>query len=465
MKTPPLSFLGILVGLAFLAGCSKSEEKPLNRDPGKKVIVLSIDTLRADMLNCYGGNSHVMPTLDALAATGMVFRNAIAPMGTTFPSHSSMFTGLYPRVHGVRWNGDSLSDEHTTLAEILSANGWITGAFVSYKAMLSKGGLDQGFQRLSDPRSARGAKGIRSGREVNDLALGFLDEVLEKSPEKDVFLWLHYFEAHSPYPLTDYAKKSFGDYQGPMDDGAEVSEMIDLNRSANPSAEDFAAFRALYEGRVLEADKLVKDLVDGLKERGVFEETIIVVVGDHGQLLGEHQMVGHGPLLWQKVLDVPFIVINPYSPHAGEEITRVGVIDLTPTVLEMLGFEPVEGMQGRSLLPALQAKPLANMVYYSEVRIANPRQTRPGAQRDAVAVFSGRFKFVLDGKKEFLWNILEDQEETHPLSKRQYLAEIERLRPLAVRHKELEPSAISVQTELSPEMLLELQELGYVDGE
>lgn len=459
MKTSP-QLLTIFLACTFLSvvSCSDSKGKSVQALDGKRVLVLSLDTLRADMLGAYGSTGKHMPTLDALAAKGVVFRNAIAPMATTFPSHSSMFTGLYPRVHGVRWNGDSLKEEHTTLAEILSMEGWRTGAFVSYKAMVARGGLDQGFQAVSDVEFNASMERIRSGLEVNELAFDYLDEVMEENPKQNTFLWLHYFEPHSPYPLTEYAKEAMKGYDGPLADGATVPEIIGLGEDGYP------ALRSLYEGRVRETDDLVGDLLAGLEERGILDETIIVIVGDHGQLLGEHNKVGHGSILWQEVLDVPFIVVNPFASQVGEVQTRVSVVDLAPTLLELLDLETLEGMQGRSLLPALTGEPMSDEIYFSEVRIADPRQARGKGQSDAVAVFSGPYKFVLDGSKELLWNMEEDHGETTKLSLDQYAEVVKRLRPLAGFHKELSPEALSNPSEMSEEMLQELTELGYVDG-
>lgn len=457
--SPRLLTILLACALAVTASCSDSGVKSVGALDGKKVLVLSLDTLRADMLGSYGSTGGHMPILDGLAAKGVVFRNAIAPMATTFPSHSSMFTGLYPRVHGVRWNGDSLKEEHTTLAEILSQEGWNTGAFVSYKAMVARGGLDQGFQAVSDLVFNGTMERIRSGQAVNELAFDYLDEVLEDNPKKNTFLWLHYFEPHAPYPLTEYAEKALEGYTGPLADGAEVSEFAGLDE------EGHAALRALYEGRVRETDDLVGELLAGLEERGILDETILVIVGDHGQLLGEHNHVGHGSILWQEVLDVPFIVVDPFDPHVGVVDTRVGVVDLAPTLLELLGFESLEGMQGRSLLPALSGSTMSDEVYFSEVRIADPRQARAKGQSDAVAVFSGPYKFVLDGEKEILWNMVEDHGENSRLDLDQYEEVVQRLQPLASHHKELSPEALANPSEVSQEMLEELAELGYVDGD
>jgi len=466
MKTPSL-LLAVLTVCAYctVTSCADPERDTAENTPRKMVLVLSIDTLRADMLGSYGATGGHTPALDSLAAKGVVFRNAIAPMATTFPSHSSMFTGLYPRAHGVRWNGDTLAEEHVTLAEILNADGWNTGAFVSYKAMLSRGGLDQGFQKVSDEEHDPQAERVRTGKVVNELAFDFLDKTLEETPLKSTFLWLHYFEPHAPYPLTDYAEKALQDYHGTLADGADMDEFFALNKSENRSEETFSALRSLYEGRVRDADDLVKELLDGLKERGILDEMIILIVGDHGQLLGEHGRVGHGSILWQEVLEVPFIVVNPHAPHIGTEDARVGVVDLTPTILDMLGMDLLSGMQGRSLMPALEGIALTEQTYFSEVRIANPKQVRPKGQSDAVAVFSGQYKFVLNGDNETLWDLKEDHGESAPLMPTQFQSVVDQLIPLARFHKKMNPEALVDTPDMSEEMQQELEELGYIGDE
>lgn len=442
--------------LGLLASCSGSEKAET-----RNVLVLSIDTLRSDALGCYGSDGGHTPNIDRLAEKGMLFRNAIAPMATTFPSHSSMFTGLYPRVHGVRWNGNSLGEEHLTLAEILDAKGYDTGAFVSYKAMVSRGGLDQGFDVVSDEVFDKTVDRIRSGEEVNRLAFEYLDGL---EGDASSFLWLHYFEPHSPYPLTDYAQERMGDMEGPYADGATIEEFYALNKKTEQTEENLASIQALYDGRVRDADRLVGELIAGLEERGLLEDTILVVVGDHGQLLGEHGRVGHGAILWQDALDVPFLIVDPRSGTVGEVETRVGVVDLMPTVLEMLDLHGFEGMQGRSLAAAVAGEELTDEVYFAEVRIADPRQERPEGQKDAVAVFHEHFKFSLDGGQETLFDLHNDQGESTPLDLGEQAKLVQWMRPLAQFHTELSEEALTAGAALSPEMLAELAALGYVDG-
>lgn len=375
MNLRHILLLPLLVTPTF--SCGQAESSSAAQAPD--IVVLSIDTIRADALGCYGSTKELTPHLDALAAKGVRFEDTIAPMATTFPSHSSMFTGLYPRAHGVRWNGDSLADEHLTMAELLQMDGYATGAFVSYKAMVARGGLDQGFDVVSDATMVAGPKTheerIRSGAEVNRLAFEYYDDQVAGT-DKPMFLWLHYFEPHSPYPLTDYAAERLGGYEGPLSDGADVEEFFGLGKAENRTPDAERVMQDLYDGRVKDADDLVGELLAGLEQRGRLDNTIFVVIGDHAQLLGEHGRYGHGSILWQDVLQIPFLIIDPRATEARVVSERVNVIDMMPTLLEMIGKDVPGGMQGRSLVPALEGKALEDHVYFAEVRIANPRQTR-----------------------------------------------------------------------------------------
>lgn len=379
-----------------------------------------------------------------------------------------MMTGLYPITHGVRWNGDHLRGDFTTLAEQLTEEGWNTAAFVSHKAMLTRGGIHQGFQTLSDPVNPEGPPpGARSAEAVNNLAFEFLDSLTPEARQSENFLWLHYFTPHSPYPLTDYAEEKMVDYEGPLKDGATTKEFFDLCKAEHQSPQAFEAAWALYEGRVRASDDYVGDLLAGLEERGMMENTIIIILSDHGQLLGEHDRTGHGAaVFWEKALEVPFIIVDPRETKQNDLAPRVSVVDLAPTVLELVGLESTAHMQGRSLAGAVRGEGLDKEIYYAEIRVGNPRQARPEGQEDAVAVYHEHYKFVRegDGDKEFLYDLAADPGEAHPIPLEKEKDLVDLLRPLAIHH-----AAASLETledeagELSDAVYEELAELGYVD--
>jgi len=355
-----------------------------------------------------------------------------------------------------------------TLAEILQQAGYETGAFVSYKAMVARGGLDQGFGIVSDlempPNPWTHETHVRSGANVNKLAFEFLDG-LPQSGRRPTLLWLHYFEPHSPYPMTQYAADRLGDYAGPLADGADTKEFYALGQTGLGDPGSSNVMQHLYDGRVKDADQLVGELMAGLQERNLLEDTIIVVVGDHGQLLGEHGAYGHGRLIWQEVLQVPLLIVDPRAATQVEVAhRRVGVIDLMPTVLDLLDLEIPSYLQGRSLAPAVRNEELDEAVYYAEVRTPSP--TRQGASDprktfDPVAVFEGPFKFVLGLEPEALYDLTLDPRESNSVALDAQAETLERLRLLASQHKQATADSFFSSGGINPEVLKELQALGY----
>ncbi|MFT7463743.1 MAG: arylsulfatase A-like enzyme [Pseudohongiellaceae bacterium] len=427
----------------------------------QNLLVLTIDTLRADALGAYGNSGKHTPQLDALAARSVVFENAYAPIATTFPSHSTLFTGVYPRLHGVRWNGHNLGDEWTTLAELLADRGYQTGAFVSYKAMVNRGGLGQGFSARSDPE-VQPWDGARDGNATVAMAQEWMGEIDSEQP---FFLWVHLFEPHVPYPLTDYASEAMGDYAGVFADGSDADEIHELPKGWADDPAEVAALRALYDGRVRDADAQVGRLFETLSELGLADRTMVAMLGDHGQLLGEHGAAGHGPVLFEEVLRVPLMLSDPTaSVSAGRVAERVGLIDVMPTLLERLGEALPEGLQGRSLAPSMFGKSLSSRPYFAEVRVPKPE---PGADADdqedgAVAVFQGRYKLVVKGKQRKLYDLSRDPAEATSLSAD--LPDIvDELEAMAYRHQQLRELLDSVGSgELDDEALAELKALGYL---
>jgi membrane-anchored protein YejM (alkaline phosphatase superfamily) len=237
-------------GLVFLGlcACSGSRESP-------NVVVITVDTLRADSLGVYGNPEGHSPHIDAFAQNAVVFEDAVTAIGTTFPSHASMFTGLYPKNHGVRWNGDGLDDRSTTLAEVLQEAGYETAAFVSPGSMLERGGLQQGFSVTDEFWTRESPRYVRAGDEVNARARSWLDS---RSDER-FFLWLHYFEPHTPYEVSEYSKTKHASagYQGVFSHGASPAALRKLGTEVPWSEAERAAIRALYDGGVRAADRLV----------------------------------------------------------------------------------------------------------------------------------------------------------------------------------------------------------------
>jgi len=446
--------------LATVQACAPGDE-PRPVPDGPNVLLLTIDTFRSDHVGCLGAPGNHTPRIDALAAQSTLFENCLAPISTTFPSHASILTGLYPRFHGVRWNGHRLDESFETLTEILEAEGWDTGAFVALKSMLERGGLEQGFHEVSDREKDREAEKVRHGADVNGLVKKWLSA---RKSERPFFLWVHYYEPHGPYPVTDYARDAMAEsgYAGPFKDGADWKLIRDVTLK-DPA--DRKAIQDLYAGRVRDADRLTGELLDLLDSMNLMEKTAVILTGDHGQMLGEAfketPLFGHGPVLWEGVLKVPLIVRDPARPEPRRVAQRVGLVDIMPTLLDFLGFDPPAECQGRSLLAALDGDALDARTYVAEVRVPPPEgaEDPAGHFRDRVAVYREGMKVVFPDK--VVYDLERADPELNPLPAGSEHELIEKLDVVARRFLTFDENR-SRSSDLDEDDLEELRKLGYV---
>jgi arylsulfatase A-like enzyme len=360
------------------AGCDGAKSGDAPRPPTKpvgrpaNVLVITLDTTRADHLGCYGRARVKTPALDRLAAEGTLFEHAFTPVPSTFPSHSSLFTGLYPASHGVHDNAVYfLGDEATTLAELLHSQGHATAAFVSAFVLDRQFGLAQGFDRYDDavdrPLMATDVskipKGLDPARKKWEVTIATAyqrrgDATTKAALEwlgglgtQPFFLWVHYFDSHQPYqPPPPWDRAYDPDYRGAMD-GDQRRFWRDRERGAIGRA-DLDHMIALYDGEISWLDEQVGRLLDGLRQVGRFDETLIVVVADHGEGLGEHsQLFEHNSEIYDETVRVPLLVRRPDASARGERVgALVRTLDVAPTILEWLRLPAEPGMQGRSLL-------------------------------------------------------------------------------------------------------------------
>lgn len=270
---------------------------------GANVVLITLDTTRADRLGCYGGDPEVTPVLDGLARRGVLFEQMQAAAPITLPSHASMLSGLYPYHHGVRNNGMfALSNDVETLATVFSDAGYATGAFVSASVLARRFGLDQGFDIYDDDLS-RGSHLTRRGVPARrgDLTLeAALDWIGEAPADRPFFCWLHLYDPHAPYDPPPEFRRRF-----PTDP---------------------------YAGEIAFTDSLVGQVVEFLEDRGLSGNTFVHVVADHGEAFGEHGEQTHAILLHQATTLVPWIVVGPSVP-AGERYTAAtSGVDIAATV-------------------------------------------------------------------------------------------------------------------------------------
>ena len=457
-----LLLVGALLGLQ---ACARSGDQ-------FNLIVITLDTLRADALGTYGNPYGHSPHIDAFAKDAVVFENAIAAIGTTFSSHSTIFTGKYPKNHGVMWNGDALDNRFTTLAEILSAAGYETAALVSLGSMLSRGGLQQGFSTVSDLVESEPA--LRDGVDVNEMAISWLDS----REERPFFLWLHYFEPHAPYRLTQFARERMAGYQGPLAAGASVKAFYSLGHEIPWTPEEVRALRALYDGEVRETDRLIGEILDVLRRRELVSKTLVVIAADHGQALGEQGQIGHGFLLTQTVLHVPLMVRLPrVAPRRISN--RVSLVDLTPFLIDSLGLPVPPDLDGQSLAGLLVGESQPSRLYFAEVRqigsrLASIRKRLTDPKRrarallaaveqdpGAVAIFDGNVKGVWRNGEFRVYDLASDADELHPRIPEPGNAELTALREFAASYHQRGPIERS-RTEFNEAARRELEALGYI---
>jgi choline-sulfatase len=312
------------------------------------VVLITLDTTRADHLGCYGYPYATTPNDDALARRGVLFTEAITPAPLTLPAHSSIMTGMYPTYHGVRVNGSTaLGRSQHTLAEVFSEKGYQTAAFIGAFVLDGRWGLNQGFDVYDDHFDLKKYQHIdlagvqRPGNEVTDSALRWLE-----SHDKDPFFaWIHLYDPHSPYePPEPFASKH-------RDQGLV----------------------GLYDGEIAFADAQVGRVVSFLHSNGLEGKTVIVVIGDHGEGLGSHGEGNHGYFVYDYALRVPFIVVTPFAELRGVRVeSQVSSVDVFPTVLDLTGIDVAEPVQGRSLVSTmLHPRPDPDAYAYAESMTPN----------------------------------------------------------------------------------------------
>jgi len=293
------------------------------------VLLITLDTLRPDALGWVAGRNQT-PALDALAREGFRFPGAVAPVPLTLPSHSSLLTGLLPRHHGVRDNGQVLPAAVPTLAERLRQRGYATAGFVSGYPLRSLFGLDRGFDRYEDslPLGAEGWR-ERPAPETTALALEWL-----RTAREPWFLWVHYYDPHDPY--------------------------------TPPRAFWKPGRRGTYDGEVAAVDHAIGSLRAGL---GPAKGSLLTVMtADHGEALGEHGEATHGFFVYDSTLLVPLVFSFPGRVRPGESRSAARLVDVAPTILDLLGLPPLLDTDGVSLAPTLAGRSQDLPAAYLETR-------------------------------------------------------------------------------------------------
>jgi arylsulfatase A-like enzyme len=342
----------LLATLLPLAGCRGEPQRPPAAErprlagaaQGWNVVVLSIDTLRADRLGAYGYKERATsPRLDTQLASGLTFDAAMAPRSATWPSLASLLTGLYPSGHGVQENGYGFPDDLPTLPKALHGAGYRTGAFLSNMCKANHQGWD-----------AFGCTGGQDGKTIQS-ALGWAGAL--PADGKPFFLWVHLFGAHNPYYNGgDLADRELDPgYQGPL--GPKKWQLDRIMTGKVPlGPRDLRHLNALYDAAVMGSDGLSGDLLEGLRAAGRLDKTIIVLTADHGEELYEHNgYLYHSCSVYQSTLHVPLGISAPGLIQPGTRVPQtVELIDVAPTLLALLGLPALPEAHGKSLVPYLE---------------------------------------------------------------------------------------------------------------
>jgi arylsulfatase A-like enzyme len=335
---------GLLVGCVTwlvlgLAACRRHRPSDAN------IVVIAIDTLRADHVGAYGYRRPTTPRLDEFAARSVVFETAIAQSSWTLPSFASVFTGLLPSHHRAgegRFPAMSkLDDASATLAEILAAEGWATASFVSNVWVGADVGMARGFQRhVYTPKTADAAQ--------NAIAW------LQEGPPEPFFLFVHLMDPHQPYTPSPEDRALFVDpgYAGPADKFFMGNGKV----SATWTLADRLHLAALYDAEIRSSDRLAGRVFDALAERGLDDRTIVVVLSDHGEELSDHDGLGHGHTLYDEMLHVPLVIRFPGGP-ARRVAQQVRTMDVFATVLDAIGRPVPVNVQAVSLMPLVRGEP------------------------------------------------------------------------------------------------------------
>jgi arylsulfatase A-like enzyme len=357
------------------------------------VLLITLDTLRADHLGCYGYEKNTSPTLDALASTSIIFDHAIAQSAITPVSHASILTGLYPYNHGLRslHGGESyqLPDTRLTLAELMKANGYTTGGFVSAFPVTEHYGLHQGFETWDEEfqkkdeikvLSEQGIVNTGTAQRRCDITTEKAIAWLRHHADMPFFSWIHYFDVHDPIllPPEEYIKRFYPKSRDKPD-----------------------ILRSIYDAEIAFMDDQIKLILAEMENLNIRENTILVILSDHGEGLGDHDWWGHG-ILYQEQIRLVFLLSIPGRNESSRISSQVRSIDLVPTLIDLLDLDfPAEyGLDGKSLIEIIDKSAAQPRIAYSEsVNDLTAYYDSLMQYESLYAISDGRWKLILHREK------------------------------------------------------------------
>ena len=344
----------------------------IGRQPN--VIFISLDTLSAPHLSAFGAARGVSPSIDALLAKSFSFTRAYAQYPNTLTSHASMFSGLLPRHHGVYAAKPYLRAE--TLTSVLATHGYVANAITEDAYVAAGFGFDNGFDFYDDGESKTLTEIVGNATRTFARARSWLDVF---GPSMRFFMFVHTYEAHSPYEIRDYEARRTVErldpgYRGRFENGyrAGLVEMAHNNGKYLLGPQDLKHLAALYAGGLQYLDRLLADFMRHLATLPFAENTVVIITSDHGEEFGEHGKLGHGETIYEGAIHVPLAFYWPGVIEPGVSDVPVRVMDIMPTILDIVGLDSPSGLDGRSLLPLITGENERGPAppVYSEVRYA-----------------------------------------------------------------------------------------------
>ena len=426
-KKPLLTAVILLIAVIALFLWYRRSTLPAVKTP-RNIIFISIDTCRSDYLSCYGFTQTTTPNIDTLAAHAMLFENVISPVPITLPAHSSMMTGTIPPRHGVHNNVRfKLSESNLTLAEVLKQNGFTTAAFVSAFVLDSQFGLNQGFDTYHDTFEKSRTNVFGSERYAEETAKLAVDW-LGQNTQNPFFLFLHFYDPHDPY---------------------EPPPPFDKKFALNP-----------YAGEIAYTDHCIGKVIEKLKELSLYDNSLIIIAGDHGEMLGEHGEETHMYFIYQSAIKVPLIFKLPYQKNPRKISSIAGLVDIVPTVCAILQIDCPRNIQGQDL------STLFKDTFAGSQRSIFTESLMPTRHmaNSLLGIVTDQHKYIQTTRPE-LYDLTNDpQEEKNIAQTEPQLARILQDKLKQILEQAVQTNQPDSRIELDQEALARLAALGYVSG-
>lgn len=420
-----LARAGLALSFLLVVACGKeSTSDGLPASSRGPVIIISIDTLRADHLPMYGYDRVRTPNIDALARDGVAFENAYAHVPLTLPSHLSMLSGKLPAVHGVRNNLGYRFDAaaNATIPSLLKKNGYATGAAVSAYVLRGSTGIGAAFDHYDDTMDKSEGALVGEIQRSGSRTVAAAQRWIDSNRERPFFFMLHLFEPHAPYAPPE------------------------------PFRTEYAGHT--YDGEIAVADAMFGQFIDFLKTKEIYNEATIILLSDHGEGLGDHGEQQHGIFLYREAVRVPLVVKLPGASRAGSRVaTPVQLIDILPTIAEIVGFVPPTDLAGRSLLAIAQGETPIRRIFsesmYPRIHLG---------LSDLASLIDSKHHYI-DAPRAELYEL-----ESDPHEKRNVLAEQRRVFAVMKREIETFPRTLAAPSNIDPEEAVKLAALGYLSA-